>query len=131
MKIMIIDDDAASLKVLALLMRKYGDITTASNGPASREIINKSFETEEYFDLFLIDIMMPEINGHELLEEIRSNEEKIKKENPSKIVMVSALSDADNIMQAFENKCDAYIVKPVRKEKLVDELAKLNIHEHL
>lgn len=129
MKILIIDDDPASLKVLSLLMKRFGDITTASNGPAAQEIINNSFRALSFFDLFLIDIMMPEINGHDLLENIRFQEQKIHSNTPSKIVMVSALSDADNIMQAFENKCDSYLVKPVRKEKLFDELAKLGIRE--
>ncbi len=129
MKILIIDDDAASLKVLALFMKRFGDIATASNGPAALELIKNSFAEKKYFDLFMIDIMMPEINGHELLQRIRTNEHDIQKESPSRIIMVSALSDADNIMQAFKNNCDAYIVKPVRKEKLIDELAKLNICE--
>ena len=127
MKILIVDDDPASLKVLSLLMRPYGDVEISAYAKDALVMADRAFNVGSPFDLYMIDIMMPEINGHELLSEIRKLEKQYAVDPPGKILMVSALSDTDNIMNAFGAKCDAYIIKPVRMEKLEEELSKIGI----
>lgn len=127
MRILIVDDDAAGLKVMALFMKPYGNVETSTNSFDALKLIDHAIRKNEPYDLFLLDIMMPEMNGHELLVEIRKREDKSTIKNQSRIIMVSALSDADNIMEAFTGKCDSYVIKPVRMEKLYSELEKLGI----
>jgi two-component system, chemotaxis family, chemotaxis protein CheY len=127
MKILIVDDDPASLKVLSLFMRPYGKVEISAYAKDALAVADHAFIEKSPFDLYMIDIMMPEINGHELLNEIRGMEKHYAVNPPGKILMVSALSDTENIMKAFSAKCDAYIIKPVRMEKLEDELSKIGI----
>jgi len=84
------------------------------------------------YDLICLDIMMPVMDGQELLRKIRDEEEEvfgILRENRSKILMITALNDYDNIKTAFMSLCDGYIFKPYKKEKIEEELKKLGIVE--
>ena len=47
----------------------------------------------------------------------------------SKIIMVTALDEFKEVSQSFRDQCDAYIVKPISKGKLVEELSKLGLFE--
>ena len=76
----------------------------------------------------MIDIMLPEINGQDLLKYIRQTEHDygVKPVEAAKVVMTTALSDTKNIIQAFnEGGADSYILKPINKKKLIDELHKI------
>ena len=70
--------------------------------------------------------MMPEVNGIDVLKTIRSMEEQrgIAPDKGVKVIMTTAMNDADVIMESFNARCDGYIVKPVRKEKLFEEIEK-------
>ena len=127
MKILIVDDDNIGLKVVSEFMKPYGETETASSGVKAMEMIVKAIKKKKPYELFLLDIMMPEINGHELLAAIRNMEKEAQDGTNSKIIMMSALSDADNIMLAFNGQCDAYLVKPIKMERLYDELDKIGV----
>jgi len=62
-----------------------------------------------------------------VLKTIRSVEEKrgIAHDKGVKVIMTTAMNDADVIMESFNARCDGYIVKPVRKEKLFEEIESL------
>jgi len=76
------------------------------------------------YDLICLDIMMPELDGHEVLRKIRRTEEEngVNSSNGVKIIMTTALDDPTNVVTAFKSLCDAYLVKPVHKSKLLDYL---------
>jgi two-component system chemotaxis response regulator CheY len=73
--------------------------------------------------------MMPNMNGHEALGCIRQIEEKhnISGLDCVKVIMTTALNDRKNIMVAFKEGCETYIVKPVIKDKLLAEMEKLGM----
>jgi two-component system chemotaxis response regulator CheY len=48
-------------------------------------------------------------------------------DNGVKIIMTTALSDPQNVMQAFKGQCDAYVVKPIEFQKLTAEMSKLGL----
>ena len=85
-KLLIIDDEASLLKILALKFKKTGtyDVETASDGKDGLAK-NKSFEP----DVILTDIMMPEMDGQEMIESIRKTNQEVK------IIAYSALDNAD------------------------------------
>jgi two-component system chemotaxis response regulator CheY len=71
--------------------------------------------------------MMPEMDGQTVLREIRAIEEGAgtRHERRVKILMTTALKDAKNVMTAFRELCDGYLVKPIDKAKLLKYLAEL------
>jgi two-component system chemotaxis response regulator CheY len=68
-----------------------------------------------------MDIQMPEMDGREALREIRKLEESkgIDSIDGVKVVMTTTMDDSVNILGAFQSFCDAYVIKPVNREKLL------------
>lgn len=74
------------------------------------------------YDLILLDIMMPEMDGQEVVKEVRRVEEEkwgIIYPKGIKIIMTTALDDPKNVVTAFKSLYDAYLVKPVTEESLL------------
>ncbi len=120
-KFLIIEDDFLNRKVLSIILSKYGQCDIAINGEEGLDALNTIIAEEDYYDLICLDIMMPGLDGHETLKEIRKLEKKFKL-SPMKILMTTAMGDSKNIMQAFDEQCDGYIVKPIQKKKIIKYL---------
>jgi two-component system chemotaxis response regulator CheY len=129
MKILIVDDEFTSRKRLITFLSEYGNCEIAVNGKEAIEAFNNAQNEGESYDLICLDIKMPEMNGQDVLKEIR----KIEQENNQtgldgvKIIMTTALDDIDNIKNAFREQCEAYLIKPVSKEKLIATLEELGL----
>jgi len=130
LKVLIVEDDAVSLKMIEMLMKpftKKSDL--AKDGLIANDYFNKSIASGDYYNLVLLDIMLPKMDGQTLLQEFRKKEIKngIMGSKGCKIIMVSALNDAGNIMEAFKNQCDGYLTKPYNKNSLLAELKKIGL----
>jgi two-component system chemotaxis response regulator CheY len=127
MKFLIVDDDNISRKFLKGLLSPFGKSDTAENGMKAIEAFKKALEYNEPYDLICMDIMMPELDGQEALKQIRLIE-KVKDKTAVKVIMITAVSDVKHIMEAYnKGKATSYIVKPVQKKKLYEELYYLSI----
>jgi two-component system chemotaxis response regulator CheY len=126
MKILVVEDDFASRKLLITLLSKYGECDMACNGVEGVEAWLSALESGEKYDLITLDIMMPEMNGHEVLKRIRTVELD-RQLDPVCIMMTSALSDSENILRAFKNQCEAYLRKPISKSELTLKLVELGL----
>jgi two-component system chemotaxis response regulator CheY len=76
----------------------------------------------------MMDIMLPKLDGQSVLRKIRESERTcgVKPVEAAKVVMTTALSDPKNIIRAFnEGGADSYLLKPIDKRKLIDELQKI------
>jgi len=125
MKILIVDDEPASLKKMTMLLIPYGKCETADTGEKAKAFFFKSFEENERFGLVVIDIGLPDINGLELLRLI-CNKETETMETPSKKIVMTAQSSMDNVKKAV-GMCDAFFVKPVKKDMLINKLHEIGI----
>lgn len=129
MKILIVEDDKNSLKLMAHFLKRFGVCDTASDGLEAVAAVMEAYRTEQPYDLLVLDIMMPNMDGIETLQSIRSYEAKrmIPKEQSLKTIMVSALTGDTVRIEAYEKGCMAYIRKPVDfhlMERIIrDELA--------
>lgn len=116
--ILIIDDDKYILSVFSRILSKQGyTVENAETGQEAMEMIEK-----KQFDLALIDVKLPDVEGPILVE-------KLHKKNPDmmKIVITGfpSIEDANNVM---DNGATAYLVKPIKSEELVNFInKKLNI----
>jgi len=80
-------------------------------------------------DLVIMDLMMPGLNGQQMLKEIRAMEQErgIFSGDSAKIIMTTALEDMENKISAFSSLCDGYLTKPIYKKQLLNELQKLKL----
>lgn len=126
-KILIVEDDFICRKVLNINLSKFGACEIAVDGQEAVEAFSLALSEKKPYDLVCLDIMMPRKNGQETLKEIRELEHNagVVEGHGAKVIMVTALSDHKNIMEAFREQCDSYIVKPIKKENLIDKLKEL------
>lgn len=109
-KILIIDDDVDTLKLVGLMLQKQGyQIVAANNGPQGISQAEK-----ELPDLILLDIMMPEIDGYEVARRLRAN--PLTATIP--ILMFTAKSQLDDKVTGFEAGADDYLTKPTHPAEL-------------
>ena len=129
MKCLIVEDDSTACKLLQTYLADYGDCFVAVDGNKAVKAFRKALKQGQPYDLICLDIMMPEMDGHDALKAIRRIEEEqgIYGLDGVKVVMITALGDSENVMSAFRTGCEAYIVKPVKKGKLLEEIEKLGL----
>jgi len=129
MKALIVEDDFTSRLLLQEILVKLGQAHIAVNGKEAIDAFRKALEEKEPYDLICLDIMMPEMDGHVALKEIRKLEEarNIFSSDGVKVIMTTALKDMKNIFEAYGELCDSYLPKPIEKAKLLEELRKLRI----
>lgn len=107
--ILLVEDDASLSTVLADYLRSKGyTVETASNGKEAWELI-----LVKHYDLVISDIMMPKMNGFELLKLLRAQHITLP------VIMLSAKTERDDIMLAYELGCDDYVTKPFSMDILI------------
>ena len=134
-KILIVEDEFISRTLLKEMLIPFGDCDAVSNGRDAMDVLEKSYSgSEDRYDLVCLDIMMPKMSGHEVLREIRRIEKDkgIYGEDVTKVLMVTALDDAKNIMKALiEGRCEAYLTKPVSRARLEEQLRNLQLIDNV
>ena len=127
MRTLIVEDDFTSRRLLIGLLAPYGNCDIAIDGKEAVEAFLLAWEGNHPYDLICLDIMMPEMDGQEVLEEIRKLEAEkgIDERSRVKIIMTTVLDDRENIVKAFKGQCEAYLIKPIDKEKLLQEVKSL------
>jgi diguanylate cyclase (GGDEF)-like protein len=109
-KILIVDDVPKNIQVAANILQKEGyQMAFAPNGKTALAQTRKI-----RFDLILLDIMMPEMDGYEVCRQIRQNSKN--KEVP--IIFLSAKNDSESIIQGFEMGAMDYVAKPFNGAEL-------------
>jgi len=126
MKVLIVEDDFISRKVMLGLLSTFGECDIAANGLEALEAFVLALNEGEKYDLITLDIMMPELSGQEVLKKIRQIEID-RGLTPTNIIMTTALHDSGSIMSAFKSQCDGYICKPISKDKLVEKLVEIGL----
>lgn len=124
LKILIVEDDFTSRRVIHHILDSYGECDVAIDGEEAVDAVRLALEAQDGYDLICLDIMMPRMDGQVALKEIRALEgaHDIRPGHGAKIIITSALDDSDNVLQAFQSECDGYIVKPYDKAKIEGEL---------
>jgi len=129
MKILIVEDDATSKFILNKILERYGECHLVSNGREAVDAFTRAFEEGQPFDVICLDLMMPVMNGHQTLAEIRSFEDsrQLGESDRVKVIVISALCDEENIFKAYRGECEAYLVKPIEQNKIADALHSLGL----
>lgn len=109
-KILIVDDDVETLRLVGLMLQKQGyQILAANNGTQAISVAKN-----DQPDLILLDIMMPDMDGYEVTRRIRSMEET----STIPIIMFTAKSQVDDKVAGFDAGVDDYLTKPTHPAEL-------------
>ena len=108
-RILVIDDDVNIRKSLEAILSAEGyNVDLAKNG---KEAIKKSEST--VYNVALIDIRLPDMDGVELLTRVKDSVPKMRK------IIITGYPSVQNAIEAVNRKADAYLVKPVDVKKLL------------
>jgi two-component system chemotaxis response regulator CheY len=130
MRILIVEDDFVGRKVMNQLLLEYGQCDVAVDGLEAVKAFDLACEAGQPYDVMFLDIMMPNMSGHEALKIIRDKEKErgVTPQNEVKVIMTSALDDVKNVTQSFfQGGASAYLVKPIERRKVIEELRKLGM----
>lgn len=124
--ILIVDDHYENRSLLLMALSPFSEkIDLASNGEDALEFFDIALEEEERYQLIFLDIMMPGINGLEVLDQIRQREHQfqIDGHGESQIYIITGDDSKRTVLRAFKHgKCTEYLVKPVDYTALVTDL---------
>ena len=126
MKILIAEDDFVSRKLVNTMLSPLGEVDIAVNGNEAIIAVKMSLRNNQPYDLICLDILMPEVDGIMALKKIRQLEAQkgLNPETRSKIFMTTAVSDKNYVVAAAQADCDGFLVKPITKDRLFDEIRK-------
>jgi CheY-like chemotaxis protein len=117
MKILVVDDDKTTRKLLSLYLKAKGyEVVTAENGLDAMEKLGTGD-----INLVVTDMNMPYMDGIELTKNLRADDNW--RDLP--IVMVTTEADADEKKKAYDTGVDDYLVKPANAEQISDSIKKI------
>ena len=122
MKALVVDDELTTRMVLLETLSQYGEVHTCVDGTEAVEVCNRALDQGGPYDLICMDLIMPAMGGLEALKLIRAAEERHGRLRPSaaKVIITTAADDSNTISRAFQELCDAYLVKPIDPAELLN-----------
>lgn len=132
MKCLIVEDNEFMREGLKLFLTGHADVEMAADGREGVDFFCKAMAEGSAFELVLLDVVMPEMDGQQALKLMRQAEKESGRGPGQKavIIMTTALNSAEQMEQAlWEGDCTDYLVKPIvradllamlRRHKLID-----------
>jgi two-component system chemotaxis response regulator CheY len=122
MRTLIVEDDFISRRVLQKMLAPYGESDCAVNGREAMQAFTLALGEGQPYHLICLDIMMPGMDGQEVLKSIRKQETAagVKQSDEVKVIMTTALDSPRDVIEAYyRGGCTSYLVKPIDKGKLL------------
>lgn len=126
LKVLAVDDNSTNLLILEeILSEKDAEVVTARNGSEAISLLADVEErgegSEEEFDLILLDLMMPEMDGNGVLEWMDKRPVKFA----AGIILLSSAPGKEQLTSRSEEMIDRFISKPIRKEELIQVISEV------
>lgn len=113
--VLIVDDVPTNVMLVQAILKKEGyTLLTTDSGVKALRIAR-----EKHPNLILLDIMMPEMDGYEVLQHLKSNPDT----NDIPVIIMSALSDMQSIVKGYQLGATEYVTKPFQREELLKRVA--------
>lgn len=103
--VLVVDDDPVTRSILSRTLEEKGhQVTTAEDGPQALELVRS-----EAVDVILLDVLMPKMDGYQMLERLKSDPKK----RHIPVIMVTGLDDIGSAVRCIELGADDYLSKPI------------------
>ncbi|WP_147821487.1 response regulator [Salidesulfovibrio onnuriiensis] len=129
-KFLIVDDDERFALLASSKLEKYAKCYMASNGEEALLFFQHHAQEGAPFSAVFMDIEMPDMSGHEAVQQMRALEKEMgtAPQAEFKLVMLTAHSDVKNVsVSFFKDQADAFVPKEKFKDNLIPELKKAKI----
>ncbi len=126
-KILIVDDEEIGRTVMEEMFSRYGQLKSVATGKDALRVYEKELDKNNKFDLVLLDISLEDISGLDVLKfikDIESSKGNAKEVN-TVVVMVTAHSEKDIVIDSIRSGCKAYLIKPLKQEIVDKKLLEL------
>lgn len=116
-RILVVDDDPSLLVLIGKMLERVGPVPTmVETGTGALSLLQQT-----PFDLLILDLMLPDIDGFEILKTVRND----SRFDAMPILILSAKVDDESIQQGLELGADSYITKPYMSRTLIDRVKAL------
>ncbi|MBF0401741.1 MAG: response regulator [Magnetococcales bacterium] len=128
MNILIVDDQVIYRETLRAMLEPHGKCVVAEDGVQAVQAFQNALEANNPFQLVLLDIQMPNLDGQGALLQMRQLEKQkfgvmLTAHQYAHIIMQTSLDSPAQLTTAFkEGRCNGYIVKPVDEDELLERL---------
>ena len=134
MKGLVVDDSAVIRQMVTRMMKPFDfELHEAENGAQAVAEFKEALHSNCKYDLVVLDIEMPEMDGQQALKEIRMTEKAfygplLSDKEYATIIMLTSLDDPGNFMEAYKKgKCNGYLTKPIVFKELEEKLRSNNL----
>lgn len=127
MKILIAEDDLASRRFMYRFMSAYGECDITVDGIEAIEAYILGLDSGKPYDLLVLDVMMPKVDGIKVLKTIRELERARGIDGAAliKIIVTTALGQTQYVMSGIETGLEMYISKPVETDRMEAAMRKM------
>lgn len=124
MRVLVVDDEVVSREKMKKIMSGLAECDEASSGKAALDAVSRALAEGRPYDLILLDISMPEMDGIDALKRIRHMEREHggDSSSPCKIFMVTGSSDKQVVVSCIKAGCNDYITKPFGPDTVLAKL---------
>jgi two-component system chemotaxis response regulator CheY len=124
-KILVVDDVFFNRQLFVEMLLDHAVCDIAKDGKEALATYYASLEKKVPYDLILMDIAMPEMDGLECLTAIRAFEEKVGVVPGKRIPIIMTTAQDEPYREAFKLGCDDYMLKPILQDELLAKIRKL------
>ncbi|MCM0080347.1 response regulator [Geomonas sp. Red32] len=130
MRCLIAEDENLARETLKFFLAEYAEVETATDGREAVELFGSALAAKKPFDLVLLDILMPEMDGQQALRQMRQleHDQGIDAQGKAVIVMTTALTTPEAMEEAlWDGDCNDFVVKPVSRADIRGVLTKYRL----
>ena len=124
LKVLVVDDNMVNRVSMEKIMSEFGSVESKKSGQEAVYAFETNLQFGRNYDLVLLDIIMPDIDGLKVLQKMRAIEKEyeLSAKERAKIFMVTSHAHKDIVLSSLKIGCDDYIVKPLQREIIVEKL---------